>query len=105
MLAIEVTDKGPGFAPEFLPHAFERFRRPDASRSRSDGGAGLGLAIVEAIAVTHGGTATAWNDPHGGACVRLELPGVGAWRLGHRARGQGDNRPGRPEENGNRDIG
>jgi len=73
--AIEVTDKGPGFAPEFLPHAFERFRRPDASRSRSDGGAGLGLAIVEAIAVTHGGTATAWNDPHGGACVRLELPG------------------------------
>ena len=75
-LALEVEDGGPGFAPDFLPHAFERFRRPDASRSRGDGGAGLGLAIVKAIADAHGGTATASNRLGGGASVRLDLPGV-----------------------------
>ena len=38
-LVIEVRDCGPGFPPEFLPHAFERFRRPDEGRARSAGGA------------------------------------------------------------------
>jgi two-component system OmpR family sensor kinase len=75
-LAIEVTDQGPGFPPEYLPHAFERFRRPDTGRSRADGGAGLGLAIVSAIARAHGGRATAGNQPGGGAIVRLDLPGA-----------------------------
>ena len=65
-LGIEVRDDGPGFVPGFLPHAFERFRRPDTSRSRDDGGTGLGLAIVRAIAVAHGGTASAANKPEGG---------------------------------------
>jgi len=74
-LVIEVTDAGPGFPDEFLSHAFERFRRADSSRSRGDGGAGLGLSIVQAIAAAHGGAATAMNRPEGGACVRLELPG------------------------------
>jgi two-component system OmpR family sensor kinase len=73
-LVIEVRDSGPGFPPEFLPHAFERFRRPDQGRARSAGGAGLGLAIVQAIAVAHGGRAVAGNRPEGGATVRLELP-------------------------------
>ena len=73
-LVIEVRDSGPGFPPEFLPHAFERFRRPDQGRARSAGGAGLGLAIVQAIAVAHGGRAVAANRPEGGATVRLELP-------------------------------
>jgi len=75
-LMVEVADDGPGFAAEFLPHAFERFRRPDSGRARSDGGAGLGLAIVGAIAQAHGGRATAGNRPGGGAQVRLELPGA-----------------------------
>ena len=74
-LTIEVADSGPGFPTEFLPHAFERFARPDSSRARSDGGAGLGLAIVRAIAQAHGGSAEARNRPEGGAVVRLELPG------------------------------
>jgi signal transduction histidine kinase len=74
-LVIEVRDDGPGFPAGFLPHAFERFRRPDTGRSRGDGGAGLGLAIVRAIAVAHGGTASAANRPGGGAVVRLRLPG------------------------------
>jgi len=75
-LGIQVRDDGPGFPPGFLPHAFERFRRPDTGRSRDDGGAGLGLAIVRAIATAHGGTATATNRSGGGAMVSLCLPGV-----------------------------
>jgi len=75
-LRIEVRDDGPGFPEEFLPHAFERFRRPDAGRSRDGGGAGLGLAIVQAICAAHGGRATARNAPGGGAVVSLWLPGA-----------------------------
>ncbi len=75
-LAIEVRDAGPGFPADFLPHAFERFRRPDTGRSRDSGGAGLGLAIVAAIAAAHGGTAAARNRPGGGAVVSLWLPGA-----------------------------
>ena len=74
VLEIEVADAGPGFPADFLPHTFERFRRPDGGRVRSDGGAGLGLAIVQAIAAAHGGSATARNRPDGGATVRLHLP-------------------------------
>jgi two-component system OmpR family sensor kinase len=73
-LELEVADHGPGFPTDFLPYAFERFRRPDSSRSRIEGGAGLGLAIVMTIAVAHGGMATAVNRPEGGASVRLVLP-------------------------------
>jgi two-component system, OmpR family, sensor kinase len=73
-LILLVRDEGPGFPPEFLPQAFERFSRADEARSR--GGAGLGLAIVDAVARAHGGTARASND--GGAVVALVLP---AWRL------------------------
>jgi len=75
-LVIEVADAGPGFPADFLSHAFERFRRPDTGRARSDGGAGLGLAIVAAITAAHGGTATARNGQDGGAIVRIELPGA-----------------------------
>ncbi|HEX9063479.1 MAG TPA: ATP-binding protein [Streptosporangiaceae bacterium] len=77
-LVIEVADAGPGFPAGFLPHAFERFKRPDTSRTRSDGGAGLGLAIVAAIAAAHGGVATARNagGGGGGATVSIELPGA-----------------------------
>jgi len=77
-LVVCVVDSGPGFPREFLPHAFERFRRPDAGRTRSDGGAGLGLAIVHAIVVAHGGSALARNRPEGGAEVTVRLPGA-AW--------------------------
>jgi signal transduction histidine kinase len=75
-LDIEVSDDGPGFPVGFLPHAFERFARPDNGRSRDDGGSGLGLAIVRVIAAAHGGVATAGNKPGGGAVVRLRLPGA-----------------------------
>jgi signal transduction histidine kinase len=76
VLVLDVSDSGPGFPADFLPHAFERFRRPDSGRARSEGGAGLGLAIVRAIASAHHGRAMAGNRALGGAVVSLELPGI-----------------------------
>ena len=67
-----MRDAGGGFPPEFLESAFERFARAD--QGRSGGGAGLGLAIVEAIARAHGGAAGASNRPRGGADVWIRLP-------------------------------
>jgi hypothetical protein len=75
-LVVEVRDSGSGFPADYLPHVFERFSRPDSGRARSDGGTGLGLAIVQAIAVAHGGSATARNRPSGGAVVCVQLPGA-----------------------------
>lgn len=78
-ITVTVRDDGPGFPPEFLPVAFERFRRADTARTRGGGpthesGSGLGLAIVRSIAVAHGGGATARNRAQGGAAVTLTLP-------------------------------
>jgi two-component system, OmpR family, sensor kinase len=61
---LHVADEGPGFPPGFAARAFDRFSRAD--EARSPGGAGLGLAIVEVIARTHGGRAAVANrDGHG----------------------------------------
>ncbi|MET7479826.1 HAMP domain-containing sensor histidine kinase [Streptomyces sp. NPDC005648] len=68
---VRVTDDGPGFPPEFLPRAFDRFARAEASRTSK--GSGLGLAFVHAVATAHGGTAHAENTGRG-AVVTLELP-------------------------------
>jgi signal transduction histidine kinase len=67
---IEVSDEGPGFAEDVSERAFERFTRGDAARGR--GGAGLGLALVRAIADAHGGSAEILAGP--GAVVRLRVP-------------------------------
>jgi hypothetical protein len=75
-VVLEVRDHGPGFPPEFLPHAFERFRRADTARSRAEGGTGLGLAIVASIARAHQGRAVAGNHLQGGAWVSIEIPAL-----------------------------
>ncbi len=73
---VEVHDDGPGMAPDVAERAFERFSHADASRSRHAGGAGLGLAIVQAIVVAHGGQVALHSAPGAGTTVRVELPRV-----------------------------
>lgn len=75
VVRIIVVDDGPGFPPDFLPQAFVAFQRSDPARHRDGGGAGLGLAIVQMIAVAHGGEVTAANRPGGrGAFVSIAIP-------------------------------
>jgi two-component system OmpR family sensor kinase len=71
-IELHVTDEGPGFAPDFIPRAFDRFSRAEDVRSTS--GTGLGLAIVELIAEAHGGTVGVTNRPSGGADAWIALP-------------------------------
>ena len=71
-IELHVRDEGPGFPPQFIADAFERFTRADPARGR--GGSGLGLSIVQVIARAHGGRARAANHPDGGADVWIELP-------------------------------
>jgi len=71
---IAVRDHGPGIPADAVASVFDRFYRADSSRSRKSGGAGLGLAIVDAIARAHGGRAEAANAPTGGARLAVVLP-------------------------------
>jgi two-component system, OmpR family, sensor kinase len=73
-LRFVVDDDGPGIPPDERVAIFDRFHRLDAARSREAGGAGLGLAIVQAIATAHGGRAWADAAPSGGARFILEIP-------------------------------
>ena len=72
LVELHVTDEGDGVPPEFEEQAFERFTRPDASRTGA--GAGLGLSIVRVIAEAHGGSVHIANGREGGADVWLALP-------------------------------
>lgn len=71
---LEVRDTGSGIAPEDLPHLFERFWRGDSSRTRSTGGAGLGLSICKAIVDSCGGTIRVTSQLGQGTCVTARLP-------------------------------
>jgi two-component system, OmpR family, sensor kinase len=71
---VTVADHGPGLTDEQATRVFERFYRTDDSRSRSSGGAGLGLSIVAAVTELHGGTAEARPTPGGGATFVITLP-------------------------------
>jgi signal transduction histidine kinase len=72
-----VTDSGPGIASEDLPFVFDRFYRGDRSRSRTDGGAGLGLAITRQIVEAHGGQISVLSPPRQGASFTVRLPAGG----------------------------
>lgn len=71
---LAVTDDGVGIAHEHQERIFERFYRPDKSRSRALGGTGLGLAIVKHIAQLHHGRAELESEPGKGCVFRLVLP-------------------------------
>ena len=74
-LMLTVQDSGVGIAADFLPHVFERFRQADGSTTRSQGGLGLGLAIVRRLVELHGGSVSASSDGLGqGARFELRLP-------------------------------
>ena len=68
----DVHDDGPGFGRELSATAFERFTRGDAARHR-EGGAGLGLSLVEAIVSAHGGSVALDSRP-GDTTIRVDLP-------------------------------
>lgn len=71
---VVVRDHGPGIASSDLERIFERFYRGEKSRSRSHGGAGLGLAIARGIVEAHGGRIWAENPLHGGAAFYFSIP-------------------------------
>ena len=75
---IHVDDTPPGVAEADLPRLFERLFRSDASRSRSSGGAGLGLAISKSIVDAHAGSIVAAPSPLGGLRISVHLPRSGA---------------------------
>jgi two-component system OmpR family sensor kinase len=71
---LEVADAGPGVPAEEADRIFERFYRPDRSRTRGQGGVGLGLAIVRSLVEAHGGTVAYRPRPGGGSVFRVSLP-------------------------------
>lgn len=81
---IRVKDEGPGIPPEFAGRAFILFERGEESRSRSSGGSGLGLSVVEAIMTAHGGTVRIDNELEAGATFELSLPRHACSTAGHR---------------------
>ncbi len=72
---IKVIDTGIGIAPDFLPYVFDRFRQADGQTTRSYGGLGLGLAIVQHLVELHGGEVGAESGGEGqGATFTVTLP-------------------------------
>lgn len=71
---LSVNNLGTPIDPEDLPHVFERFYRSDKARTRETGGFGLGLAIAQSIAQTHGGTIEVASDKEHGTTFTVRLP-------------------------------
>ena len=74
MAVILVEDDGPGMPEGEIERVFEPFHRLESSRSRETGGIGLGLAVVRAVARSHGGDVILRNRPRGGLSARVTLP-------------------------------
>jgi signal transduction histidine kinase len=71
---VEVKDSGPGIPPEDAGKVFERFYRVDKARTRSEGGAGLGLSIARWAVQAHGGNIGLDSPPGGGCTFKVSLP-------------------------------
>jgi signal transduction histidine kinase len=70
---LDVADDGNGVPKGQRRRIFDRFVRLDESRSRDEGGAGLGLAIVQDVALEHRGMVQVLDAPEGGALFRMTL--------------------------------
>ena len=77
LAVLDVTDNGIGIPAEALPHVFKRFFRVDGSRSREQGGAGLGLSIVKSICSAHGAVIEVMSAPGRGSTFRIRQPLAG----------------------------
>jgi CheY-like chemotaxis protein len=76
-LSLSVTDNGIGIPAEALPHLFTLFSQVEATAARSEGGLGIGLALVKGLVELHGGTVQARSDGIGrGSEFTLRLPRV-----------------------------
>lgn len=73
-IELRVEDEGPGIPADRLDDVLDPFRRLEISRNRESGGAGLGLAIANAVALAHGGRLTLANRAGGGLRASLVLP-------------------------------
>jgi PAS domain S-box-containing protein len=74
-VTLSVTDNGIGIEPRMLPHVFDLFTQAERSSDRSQGGLGLGLALVKTLVELHGGRVTAHSDgPGTGATFAVRLP-------------------------------
>ncbi|MDD4803002.1 MAG: ATP-binding protein [Syntrophomonas sp.] len=71
---LSVKDNGVGISDAHLPHVFDRFYRSDSSRTRKDGGAGLGLSITKSIVEAHGGIIKATGHEGEGATLNVWIP-------------------------------
>ena len=71
---LEIADNGVGIPTEALPHMFKRFFRVDDSRSREQGGAGLGLSIVKSICAAQGAAVKVTSIPGKGSCFQVRQP-------------------------------
>ena len=71
---VTVADTGEGISPDDLPHVFDRLFRADPSRTRTTGGAGLGLTIARQLVEAHGGSIRAESTPSQGSRLIFEIP-------------------------------
>ncbi len=71
---IRVRDSGVGIAPTLLPHVFDLFTQAERSLDRSQGGLGIGLALVQSLSALHGGTVDACSKPGDGSEFIVRLP-------------------------------
>jgi len=82
MTVFRIEDNGEGIPAENLPHIFDRFYRGDPSRSRNTGGAGLGLAICQALVESAGGQIEITSEVGRGTVAEVMLPGLDVKKIG-----------------------
>ena len=80
-IVISIADNGPGISKENLSHIFDRFYRVDHSRTRQNGGAGLGLSITKSIVEAHGGQVDVESQVDEGSVFTASIPLIQVERL------------------------